>query len=242
MKCPLIAMMVVMLGGCVSTGGPRTFTETIPESTIDFQMVWIDDGFWMGRTEVTWDEYLLFCAFEARERTIDGIARPSKPLDTHPADRGWGLGKRPAVSMSKHAAQEYCRWLSQQTGRTYRLPTEDEWEAACADAGAGPDQAWTQVNSGGMTQETGTLAPNRHGLHDMIGNLWEYCENPWAPDQPKRAVMRGGSWKDDADSIDSSTRLRFDSDWVMDDPAFPPGFWWVPDGSHLGFRVVCDEE
>ena len=72
----------------------------------------------------------------------------------------------------------------------------------------------------------------------MLGNLWEYCANPWDPSEPDRAVLRGGAWKDPAATVSPMSRLRFDNDWILADPNVPAGIWWVPDGDHLGFRVL----
>ena len=126
------------------------------------------------------------------------------------------------------------------TGDTYRLPTEAEWALACGQGGYEPlhEHAWYTENSDEMTHEAAQKAPNRHGLYDMLGNLWEYCHNPFSDDDPERAVLRGGSWADDAVEVTPVNRLRFDDDWVLADPNVPPGVWWVPDGEHLGFRVL----
>ena len=235
--------------GCASSGSPESqqdrsldYVERIPGTSITFDMVWIPDGaFWMGETEVTWDEYLVFCNFNAPlPAGVDAVTRPSKPLEVHPYDRHWGTGRRPAVGMSRNGAERYCAWLSSLTGREYRLPTEQEWERACGSGTPTPlaDHAWFARNSAGKTQEVGRKLPNRHGLHDMLGNLWEYCVGGFRPEEPERAVLRGGSWRESAREISPSRRLAFDDDWTLDDPGFPPGVWWVPDGDHLGFRLL----
>ena len=142
--------------------------------------------------------------------------------------------------MGRGAATKYGKWLSINTGKTYRLPTEKEWELACGAQIPKPltDYAWFAANSGKKTQPVGKKKPNKHGVHDMLGNLWEYVSDPYSKDQPKRPVMRGGSWKNPAGALNSKSRLRFDDDWVMDDPNDKPGTWWIPLGSHLGFRVL----
>jgi formylglycine-generating enzyme required for sulfatase activity len=221
---------------------------TIPGTQVSFEMVWISDGgFWMGKTEVTWDEYLLYCDFEnpAREtgKGVDGVSRPSKPLeDVAPYDRDWGLGRRPAVGMSWNAAKRYCEWLSGVTKRKFRLPTEAEWALACGPMPSGPlaESAWFAANSDEMTQEVGQKRPNANGLYDTLGNLWEYCAGPFSPKEPERAVLRGGSWDEPATRLQPQSRLGFEDDWVLEDPNVPAGVWWVPDGSHLGLRILCE--
>ena len=233
-------------GASAPQQAPRAdYTEHIRGSGVSFEMVWIaGGGFWIGKHEVTWDEYLLYCDFEENKKVppgVDAVSKPSKPQeDVAPYDRGWGAGRRPAVGMSWNAAKKYCQWLSLNTGRDYRLPTEDEWRTALGKAAQEPigDHAWYQKNSGFQTWPVCMKKPNEYGLHDMYGNLWEYCNNPWSAEQPERAVLRGGSWSTRANGLHPEKRLGFDSDWVLADPNIPAGVWWVPDGGHLGMRVL----
>ena len=227
---------------------PQNYIETIRGTEVQFEMVWVPDAhLWVGKTEVTWDEFLLYCDFEENNGLApdaDAVSKPSKPLDWTPYDHNWGAGKRPAVGMSWQSAQKYCEWLSWNTMIRYRLPSEKEWELAC---GAAPETAdvaksvaWCLENAGNKTQEVGQKAANSNGLHDMYGNLWEYCANPYSSDDLEQAVLRGGSWLNSAADLSPETRLPFNIDWTLRDPNYPPGVWWIPDGSHLGFRVVRD--
>lgn len=249
LACTLLVS--VSAGGC-GTRAPRqerapraSYTETIRGTDIRFDMVWIEEGgFWIARTEVTWDEYLLYCAFGGTGKIppdVDAVTRPSEPLpDVAPFDRDWGTGRRPAVGMSWNAAKKYCQWLSLNTGHAYRLPSEAEWRLAAGDAPHVPlaEHAWFADNSDDMTQEVGQKQPNEHGLHDMLGNLWEYCRDPWSPSEPERAVLRGGCWESATTEVTAESRLGFEEDWILNDPNVPPGVWWVPEGSQLGFRVL----
>lgn len=228
--------------GCAASRD--NYVETIQGTTIQFDMVWIPQGeFWIGQTEVTWDEYLVYCNFDDEYQDppdvdVDAVSRPSKPVV--PMDRDWGFGRRPAVGMSWNAAKLYCEWLSLNTGSSYRLPSEDEWSIACGPQTPSSlvDHAWFGANSDEMTHQVGEKLPNIHGLYDMLGNLWEYCRNGYNEDDPERAVLRGASWRDGPERLTPDARLGFDDDWVLADPNVPSGVWWVPDGGHLGLRVL----
>ena len=116
------------------------------------------------------------------------------------------------TNVTRVDVQAYAEWLSAQTGKRYRLPSESEWEYA-ARAGAtgaryGPldDIAWHGGNSGGSTRAVGEKRANAWGLHDMIGNAWEWTAdwygkystgalvNPTGPASGSDRVFRGGGW------------------------------------------------
>jgi formylglycine-generating enzyme required for sulfatase activity len=149
-------------------------------------------------------------------------------------DKGWGRGRRPVIHVSWNEAVEYAKWLADQTGMPYRLPTEAEWEYAARSggrdenwAGTSRDQelssyAWYDANSGGKTQPVGAKKPNSLGLFDMSGNVWEWVEDCWhenynnAPADGSawlregggdcgQRVLRGGSWF----SVPSDLRVSF---------------------------------
>jgi formylglycine-generating enzyme required for sulfatase activity len=225
---------------------PETATETIPGTTVKFELVRVPsaklpDGteapvFWIGKTEVTWDEFERWY-LTPRDESVDAITRPSPAYE--PYDRGWGRGRRPAVGISFHAAKTYCEWLSKKTGRAFRLPTEAEWERAARAGAPGEtleplaEHAWFQENADGKTQEVGRKRANALGLHDALGNAWEYCVDPaGAP------VLRGGSWKDPASTLRFATRQAVLPKWNERDPQRPRSRWWIVDGPFVGFRVA----
>ncbi len=153
----------------------------------------------------------------------------------------------PMYYVSWEEAKEFCRRLSQQTGKTYRLPTEAEWEYAARGGkktqntkyagGYSLDYVgWYTSNSGGKTHAVGTKNANELGIYDMSGNVWEWCEdwygdyrsydtdNPTGPSSGSYRVLRGGSWHFNATYCRVSYR-NINS----------PGLRY----SNYGFRVVC---
>lgn len=171
----------------------------------------------MNPYQTTFEEYDKYCEATGAEK---------------PNDQGWGRGKRPVINVSWHDATAYAKWLSekatQEEGKKveYRLPTEDEWYLACNvgvkttwhfgdDENQLKEYAWYSANSYDMgekhkdygTHEVGTRKPNKLGLYDMHGNVWEWCED-WYDEEKNYKVLRGGSWSSLAIITASSYRYR----------------------------------
>ena len=184
--------------------------------------VTIAKPFAVGKFEVTFDEWDACAA--------DGGCMPN----TRPDDYEWGRGRRPVINISWNDSQTYLAWLSQKTGKTYRLLTEAEWEYA-ARAGTTTKFAFgdeitheqAQFSYGkpgvGQTVEVGTFAPNAWGLYDMHGNVWEWVQDCYyinyvqAPndgsafDPPPGCIyrsLRGGSWDYAPYDIRSAARYK----------------------------------
>ncbi|HEV8604214.1 MAG TPA: SUMF1/EgtB/PvdO family nonheme iron enzyme [Tepidisphaeraceae bacterium] len=212
--------------------------------------------FFMAKTEITWDQYdtfLLQRDLPEKDRKLlkdrDAEARPSPPHGT--PDHSWGHEQHPLLHSSYNAGVKYCEWLSQKTGRKYRLPTEAEWEYA-ARAGAAEQKpekktvleiAWSKDNSKSedfdndeTSHEVATKKPNAFGLHDMLGNVGEWC----TPLAGKVPVIRGGTYLDPASQIGWATRTIYTSEWQMRDSQDPKSKWWMSDGPFCGFRVICE--
>lgn len=228
-------LLLLLAAGCGEQEAPKErapYTQTIPGTDVSFEMRWIPGtGVWVGATEVTWAEYEAYSLTQDTPEGVDAVTRPTKPY--LPPDRGWGTGKRPVVGISRHAAMQYCVWLSKKTGRTYRLPTESEWAAACGGAGG----AWHAGNSGEQTQEVGQKEANVHGLFDMRGNVWEYCSGSFA-EGDDRPVMRGGCWETPEAECACAARRACPEEWNDSDAQRPRGIWWLADGPYVGFRVA----
>ncbi|MES1981577.1 MAG: formylglycine-generating enzyme family protein [Pseudomonadota bacterium] len=125
-----------------------------------------------------------------------------------PDDNGWGRGNRPVINVSWKDAQAYIQWISKKTGKTYRLPTEREWEIATR-GGTTTDYYWgkdvgkNNANCSGcgsqwdkkQTAPVGSFKPNPYGLYDMLGNVWQWMDEV-CPSSGCTVghALRGGSW------------------------------------------------
>ncbi|MCX6135944.1 MAG: SUMF1/EgtB/PvdO family nonheme iron enzyme [Ignavibacteriales bacterium] len=162
-------------------------------------------GFLIGKYEVTVKEFREFT--KAKNRSF-------------PIAPGWGWNDNdPIVNISWNDARDYCQWLSDTLKKTYRLPTEAEWEFAArggkysqgyAYSGSNTlqDVAWCFANASARTHAVGLKKPNELGIYDMSGNAWEWCydwygsygfqaqTNPTGPGTGSTRIYRGGSWFD----------------------------------------------
>ena len=143
--------------------------------------------FAMGQYEVTFEEYDRFAIATGRRL---------------PEDQGWGRGKRPVINVSWDDAKAYAAWLSAQTDKRYRLPTESEWEYAARSGAKQEVWAGTSEEStlgeyavfrSNKTYEVGKKRPNTFGLYDMSGNVWEWVEDCWHTVTNYSRVPTGGS-------------------------------------------------
>ncbi len=188
-------MVVIPAGsfrmGCVS--GQKCYDREKPVHTVA-----ISQPFAVSKYEITFEDY-------------DRFTYPNK-VD----DEGWGRARRPVINVTWNDAKEYVAWLSSQTGQTYRLLTEAEWEYAaragtstkyhfgnresqlCSyanfyDTTAGDDDAPCSDGVGKQTAVVGRYAANAFGLHDMHGNVWEWVEDCWN-DSYSGAPSDGSAW------------------------------------------------
>ena len=216
--CPDCAELVAVPSGEFDMG------STAKPSEQPVHRVSVRKPFAIGRREVTFDEWDKCVAAD--------VCKYSPP------DQGWGRGDRPVMNVSWDDAKAFIAWLSKTTGKSYRLPTEAEWEYA-ARAGSTTSYWWgNDVGSGnaqcadcggkdsGKTAPAGAFPANAFGLYDMGGNVAEWVEDCWNPSYRgapadgtawtsgdcSLRVLRGGSFADRATALRTSSRFRYDED------------------------------
>lgn len=193
-------LLLLLIVGCgrselaaLPAGSARLGSRTTGAGTVR-EVVF--NGGCIGRTEVTCG------AFESFLNSV-----PSGFPETHPQFRREGSRwkairpRSPVASVTRDEAEAYCAWRSKQSGRTVRLPTEDEWEYAARGGARGAPYPWgwdrPQGRATWRSQQADPVAShaaNGFGLFDMAGNLAEWCRAESANDD--RAAVRGGNWTD----------------------------------------------
>ena len=216
--CPECPELVSIPAGNFTMGSTDNPVEGPPHE------VSLRKPFYIGRFEVTYDEWDACVA--------------DKGCTYRPDDRGLGRGRRPVANVDWNDAKSYIAWLSKKTGKTYRLPTESEWEYV-ARASTTSAYSWgravekDRANCLGCTSaphnsaiEVGSFKPNGFGVYDMAGNAAEWVEDCWTenyrgapndgaalakPACPER-VLRGGAYNNDPKYVRSAARFKYDYD------------------------------
>ena len=241
--------MVAIPGGTFTMGAPETEKESNDNERPQHQVT--VSPFFMGKYPITQAQWQAVAAFPQVNRELDPDPSTFKGSD------------RPVERISWYDAVEFCARLSKATGRDYRLPSEAEWEYACRAGTTTPfyfgqtitselanyDGNYTYASEPKgkyreQTTEGGSFPPNAFGLHDMHGNVWEWCQDTYHQSYEKAPkdgsawtdnsihdndnqsrLLRGGSWSFYPEYCRSAYRLRYSPDLVND---------------NIGFRVVCD--
>ena len=264
LKGEKIAIEMVAVKGGAFTMGTNDSTRNDDEKPS--HKVEVDD-FWMGKHEITWEQYDAFVfgefgpeQFKSKDKLkdlgIDAVSGATPPY----VDMSFNMGKEthPAVNMTQYAAIMYCKWLTSKTGVFYRLPTEAEWEYVCKKGETDEDSnlknvAWFDENTNDKYEKTGLKKANTLGIHDLLGNVSEWVmdqydadyykaspqKNPWnKPTELYPRVVRGGSWKDTKDKLCCTARGQSKQKWKRRDPQIPKSNWWHTNAPFVGFRVV----
>jgi formylglycine-generating enzyme required for sulfatase activity len=236
---PVLREMIQIRGprivatGCLEDGRDKNCEPDELPARIDTL-----NTYWIGKYEVTNEEYAVF---------LNDLVR-NQPLEGSPADyvrvEDWGLQKSiqngqeqwapqegyekfPVIAVNWNGAIAYCKWLSQKTGQKYRLPTEAEWENAARAKGefqyagnnTANEVAWFSENSK-TTHAVGQKRPNQLQIYDLSGNVWEWCQDWYGPyttggedySGPRtgtQRVIRGGSWYSSSRDIRVARRYSF---------------------------------
>ena len=252
-----------MVPSAAQSGGKlERFTQSLPDSPEKIEMLPVPGGslkirnqavtakpIWLSKTEIPWEVYDVFLgsgqpspAYDQTQYGPDAIALPSKSYIL--PDLGWGHNSYPAINVSWDSVTMFCRWLSKVSGKKYRVPTEAEWELACRAGNLGvwkldkptlEKSAWYIGNSDRLTHPVGKKAPNKYGLHDILGNPGE-----WATDLEGKPILCGGTFLDPPAAISPATRRRQTPKWQETDPQIPKSRWWLADGKFVGLRLACE--
>jgi len=235
--------MVQVPAGSFQMGSPDTEAERSgnegPQHRVQLQ------SFFIGHTPVTQVQWQVVAGW------------PKQQLELEPQPSRFQGANRPVERVSWHEAVEFCRRLSARTGRDYGLPSEAQWEYACRAGSTTPfafgetltpelaNYDWTETYASGpkgvsrqQTTEVGSFPANAWGLHDMHGNVWEWCLDPWhdsytgAPADGsawtagggQSRLLRGGSWNDNPANCRSAYRINSHPGNRFND---------------FGFRVCC---
>ena len=230
--------MIEVKGGIFQMGCNES-KRVCKDDELPIHNVYLDD-FHIGKYEITFNQYDLFCENTGREK---------------PDDNNWGRGNRPVINVNWIDADAFCKWLSKETGQNYRLPTEAEWEYAAIGGKnskgflyAGSNKinkvAWYSLDTIKASKKSlhldrtnivGKKNPNELNIYDISGNVWEWCDDGYDKDFYKKsptsnpiaigipASARGGGWRT-YDSYCITTNRDYETRGTKD--------------NDLGFRVV----
>jgi polyisoprenoid-binding protein YceI len=240
---------------------PAEYAETVPATQVRFDMVLVKGDpaagiapFYLGKREVTWDEFMPWVTCQdVADAEEHGVLRSKKLRPSSPytdVTRDFGINGFPALGMSRLSAELYCQWLSAQTGKKYRLPTEKEWDFAYR-AGRGTEAPLTAEEAKELcvyevtsfvddkgdyaSRAVGSRAADKLGVHDLAGNV---CE--WVTGTDPQRVARGGHFQSPLEELGVGRHVEDMDIWNMNYPNEPKSIWWFVDARWVGFRVVCE--
>ena len=243
---PIGLEMVAIPGGTFIMGSPREELERIDRESLQHSVT--VQPFFMGKYQIT----------QAQWRFVAQLPQVNKELDPDPSN--FKGDNRPVEQVSWEDAVEFCDRLSQYTGRTYRLPSEAEWEYACRAGTTTPfhfgktittdlvnyngNYTYGQGSKGVYRKETTEVGSfgvaNNFGLYDMHGNVWEWCQDDWHSDY-EGAPIDGSAWLNNEE--DNNDKLLRGGSWGSNPghcrSACRAYHYLDYNSSNIGFRVVC---
>ena len=201
-RLALVLLVLVSLTGCKDGAGKISTRDKVEVVRIPMISGYTEVGdpiyqdFYMDVTEVTVGQFKKFLKSSGY--------KPDEPIDWEELYKYSPTDDHPMIYVSWFDAQAYCEWAGK------RLPTEKEWEFAARGGLKDKEYPWGDeesiareyANFEGVlgrdqwdetTAPVGSFRPNGYGLHDMAGNVWEWCEDWYSEDKDYR-VLRGGSW------------------------------------------------
>lgn len=226
----IIPEMIRIPAGSFVMGSNHGSTDQNPSHKVN-----LNKDFAIGKYEVTFEQYDTFVKATKRKK---------------PDDFGWGRGNRPVINVSLNDANDYARWLNKKTRRNFRLPTEAEWEYVARTGfknqlgfndliglGDANCDSCRYFWESAQTVPVGTYEPNKYGIYDLFGNVWEWTcslytrryngKEKFCAEANEREgqtmAVRGGGW-------DSSNRILRSYIRFNNYPTYQ--------GSELGFRLV----
>lgn len=265
----LLIPTLIMLGLCsgCSASLPHRITGEVSypdREPVVFDLVLVPGDteagitpFYMTTHEVTWEMFYEWAAcwhidLETRNELKAQGLRPSPIYEGYRMLK-LGRGERPAIGMSLETAEAFAKWLSLQSGKTYRVPTDAEWKQAFTFGGGVPEtkeelfkQAVFIDNAEILhappflerTNIVGSKAPNALGIYDMLGNAAE-----WVSTSDKTPFVRGGHFMLKADEFNAEWKAVEDQDvWNYSWPSIPEPRFWYRDHYYQGIRLVMDVE
>jgi len=213
--------------------------------------------FYIGKSEVTNKEFCDFLNNEGNKMENDAwwLDISDEDCKIYKKEGVYyvkdGFEEYPVVEVTWYGARAFCKWLSQETGRIYRLPSEAEWEYAAqggllsknlkySGSNSPDDCAWYNKNSSGKAQRVCQKQPNEIGVFDMSGNVWEWCTdiyvsnyyktspsvNPKGAEKGYNRSIRGGAWFYDESYLRTANRSSFSPDFSS---------------VYIGFRIVMQK-
>lgn len=263
--------MVLIPGGEFLMGSPESDPDRFESEGPQFKVEL--DPFYLSTTETTLELFLIYYDETVSnkrdaEYATNGVDAATGPTAAY-GDITMGYSKQnPAIAMTWTNAVNFCKWLSEKTGKTYVLPTEAQWEYACRGGstkrygvsdepeGIG-EYAWFGDNSDQGTHPVAQKKPNAYGLYDMQGNVCEWVQdfyspnayseasarapvkNPSGPESGDVHVARGGSYDSYVEDLRCTQRMFEEDWWRFGDPQEPKSRWWLPQMDIVGFRIAA---